>query len=769
MAVALLLPASAAAAAACPAPGGVSIPGGAPAEGDFVISGRGWGHGVGMSQYGAHGASQLGCTAPQILRAYYKGTSIGTGASTTPIRVSVYTAATTLRVVADTGALPWQACGARSCVSLGITQPQGSLWYARTASDGAPSLDNGTKTVWKGSVGTRLRVLATTPGGAARIVKLPFSGRRYKWGWVEVAPRRRSDGVFRSFVTVGVPSVELYLRGLGEMPSSWGPAALQAQSIVGRSYALHRRDVIGLRSSCVCHVYDSVSDQAYLGYAKESEGTDGYFGKRWVAAVTATAGKVLRDGAGKLAVGYYSSSHGGASESSRFVWGGSVDYLQPTDDSRWEMASGNPGRTWSVGVSAETLGRAFGVGVARGVRTPDPKGLRGRIGRTDLDYGGVTITGSTGTRRVSGADFRVTINRVFGREVMRSTLFTVAAAGAATPAPQPATPAGSVCPPADDYTFDSASRRIGGTTPAAVAAGASRAHWRSAKTVVITGPTAATIQVVAPALAARKAAPILLTTPDTLPAATRRELERLAPETIYILGGASVVSAPVAAALDALPNARVLRIAGSTRYTTAARIARAAGPSATGDVVLTVGSHSSADRVWHQGSSAGALAATPDRIPTLLTSRGSVPQVTIDALKALRARRVLLLGGGGTVGSSVGSQLRALGYDVSRIGSDNRFFTAAAVARVALARQPKPARAILASSARPAEPAVMAAVAARVRGVSALGARCDLDDTPAVRDFLRASRARVSSVTVVGPRASIDDLVRYQAGNAVRG
>ena len=80
---------------------------------------------------------------------------------------------------------------------------------------------------------------------------------------------------------------------------------------------------------CRCDVYDSTSDQVYSGYLKESEGT---YGPRWVAAVDATAGQTMRYG-GKTAVGYYSSSHGGHSESNAFVWGsGQVPYLRAVDD-----------------------------------------------------------------------------------------------------------------------------------------------------------------------------------------------------------------------------------------------------------------------------------------------------------------------------------------------------------------------------------------------------------------------------------------------------
>src|SRR4051795_11777369 len=43
----------------------------------FFISGHGWGHGLGMSQYGAYGYAQHGWTYDRILKHYYTGTTIG--------------------------------------------------------------------------------------------------------------------------------------------------------------------------------------------------------------------------------------------------------------------------------------------------------------------------------------------------------------------------------------------------------------------------------------------------------------------------------------------------------------------------------------------------------------------------------------------------------------------------------------------------------------------------------------------------------------------
>ena len=55
----------------------------------FVFEGSGWGHGVGMSQYGARGQAIEGRTADEILRHYYTGTTVGSAQDAVDLRVNV--------------------------------------------------------------------------------------------------------------------------------------------------------------------------------------------------------------------------------------------------------------------------------------------------------------------------------------------------------------------------------------------------------------------------------------------------------------------------------------------------------------------------------------------------------------------------------------------------------------------------------------------------------------------------------------------------------
>jgi SpoIID/LytB domain protein len=122
-----------------------------------------------------------------------------------------------------------------------------------------------------------------------------------------------------------------YLYGLGEVPSSWTEAAMQAQAIAGRSYAVNK---VGTRSGCNCQIYSTTLDQAFVGYSKEIA----TMGDRWVAAVNATivdasTAYVVQYNNRTIST-YYSSSTGGKSQPTSEVWGSAFPYLVSVED-RW--------------------------------------------------------------------------------------------------------------------------------------------------------------------------------------------------------------------------------------------------------------------------------------------------------------------------------------------------------------------------------------------------------------------------------------------------
>lgn len=321
------------------------------------IVGGGWGHGVGMSQYGAQAQALDGWSARRILRHWYSGVDLGSSArSAGSIVVNLSTGARSPGVVVEAGSARWQACAPRCTWLSGsdgarLVQRAGSgTWTVVASAGGDLSVRRDGVVLWRGTTGTTLRVQLSRDPGERTVARV--LGRRYRWGALEIGAYGNAACRAPALcINVRVGSVERYLYGLAEMPSSWANAALRAQAIVGRTYAL-RMVERGRRGSCRCHLLATPADQAYDGLGKE----EGPAGQRWVAQVDASAGRVVRY-RGALAATFYSSSHGRRSERI----GDSYAFSAPTTDYPYldsvadpysaDPAARNPYARWTVTVS----------------------------------------------------------------------------------------------------------------------------------------------------------------------------------------------------------------------------------------------------------------------------------------------------------------------------------------------------------------------------------------------------------------------------------
>ena len=754
----VVAPARPAEAADCAPSGGASIPAAAAPDGELQVSGRGWGHGAGMSQYGALGAANLGCDYREILSTYFPGTTVGAPTAPPNIRVSLFTAATALNVTVVAGPVPWELCtvgATATCQDTGVNQPEGVTYQAVAHADGSFALhDSSGKEVWRGGTSVqRLKARLSIASGDRRVVQLSSTGHQYKWGLLELT--HNSPGSGRFYVTIDVAPADRYVYGLGEVPSSWPVEALKAQAVAARSYAwLRQARYGGQRQGCICDVYATTNDQVYVGYDKERF-TDG---SRWRAAVDATANQIgLYDG--KPIDAFYSSSHGGYSESSAFVFGGSsLPYLQPVDDSRWDAASNNPYRTWSNTFRADDAGAKLGVGTLTRIELLDPKGHKGRVGHPDRDYGGVRVTGTKATKTLSGDDVR----RALG---LRSTLFSAVLEEAESPPPTPPaitpTPISSP-PPATSPPTSEVVERVAGPGRIETAVAVSRRYWSSAGRGLLATSESFPDALAAGTLAAKLRAPLLLTAPGQVSQAVLGEFQRLGVGTVMILGGEAAISTAVEQQLhDA--GLETVRLVGADRYETAQRIAQEAGPAATREVVLVLGED------WPDAVSAGALSAAPDRLPTLLTRSDELPEATVTALQDLDTEVVLIVGGTSTVSTGVEQQVRELGYEVRRIAGATRYDTSAKVAQEALSRLGGNRPVVLASGQAFPDALSAAALGAQVSAPLLLVAADDLADSPESRALLQQRAAQLRGGTVVGGTAAVGEKVRSQVAAAISG
>ena len=370
----------------------------AQAETTVVAKGAGFGHGVGMSQYGAYGQAKAGRTAKQILAHYYRGTALTKGDTARSVRVLLRNSSSV------------RVSGASTLVGTdrGLTP---SATYVMKVSGG--------KTVLTSAKGKRIASvsgamrLAAPSGGSILVAGSALNGvsnGRYR-GAIEL----------RSGQVINQLTIDDYVRGVvaGESPSSWPAAALQAQAVAARTY--------GITSSRTgdFDLYPDTRSQVYTGVAGETATTD--------AAIAATAGQYITYD-GKPITAFFFSTSGGQTENveNSFVGSTPQPYLKSVDDP-WDKAS--PRHRWQIKYTRASLQRKLGGWVKGTLRSIDviKRGVSPRVVRAD-------IVGSKGRTRVTGPQLRARLG-------LNDTWVQFVFQGATTkPLPDPEKPADDPAP-----------------------------------------------------------------------------------------------------------------------------------------------------------------------------------------------------------------------------------------------------------------------------------------------------------------------------------
>jgi stage II sporulation protein D len=347
----------------------------APAHGAsrLVVRGAGFGHGVGMSQYGAMGYAQRGAGHATILRHFYTGTRIGELAGASEVRVLLKTASRisfsgAARVAGGRALDPARTYTAVRAVggNVALRAPSG-----RTLATYAAPL-----TITGAAGGFRLRGPAQNG----------ISDGRYR-GSLQLRP-----GALRGMSAVNAVSLEDYLRGVvpGEMPASWPAAALRAQAVAARTYAIATsKDGDGFDQ------YADTRSQMYTGIAGERPTTD--------AAVAATRGEVVVHGT-KPIVTYYFSTSGGRTENveNSFLGATPVPWLVSVADP-YDAVS--PRHRWSKTLTLPSARRRLGS-LLKGSLRQIKVLRRGRSPRVVS----AEVVGSRGRTRVSGPQLRARLD-----------------------------------------------------------------------------------------------------------------------------------------------------------------------------------------------------------------------------------------------------------------------------------------------------------------------------------------------------------------------
>jgi SpoIID/LytB domain protein len=337
----------------------------------FFVVGHGWGHGIGMPQYGAYGFAQHGWTYTQILDHYYPGTQ----AAQTPI--------SSVRVLLDSG---------RASVGFGSTAPF-------TVEDGAGrgwALPAGTR-----SLGTDLKLKID-----GKVEKLTSPVRVIPGSGFVAAGGREYRGSLTillaggSLLIVNTVGLESYLAGVvpWEMPARWSQAALRVQAVAARSYAIASRKPGGSYD-----LFDDTRSQVYGGVVAEDPRTN--------AAISDTAGEI-RMYNGAVAWTFFHSTSGGRTAAVEDAWAGAAPkpYLVSVPD---PYDSISPYHNWGpVRYSRAALDAELGSRVAG--RLLDLKTTVNGSRRVDE----VRAKGSSGLTSIPPSTFQVALG-------LRSTWFRI--------------------------------------------------------------------------------------------------------------------------------------------------------------------------------------------------------------------------------------------------------------------------------------------------------------------------------------------------------
>jgi stage II sporulation protein D len=280
----------------------------AAADASWKVKGHGFGHGVGMSQYGAFGLAEHGRNYRHIVGHYFAHTKLGHDGGTVRVLLGSGEGA-----VGFSGA--GKGCGRR-------INPRGH--YTFEVSGGQVIL---------GKRGGGRVARCGTEGKASAGVRIAGFGR-YRGSLVA----RATGG---NILVINQLGSEAYVRGVvpNEVPPSWPAAALEAQAVVARSYGL------ATERSGPFDQYADTRSQVYGGKSSETPETN--------SAVKATSKQIVTYD-GKPAITYYFSTSGGRTENSEygFAGGNAVPYLKSVED---PFDDASPVHNWKLTLSDERM------------------------------------------------------------------------------------------------------------------------------------------------------------------------------------------------------------------------------------------------------------------------------------------------------------------------------------------------------------------------------------------------------------------------------
>jgi stage II sporulation protein D len=353
----------------------------AAARADVRIDGHGFGHGVGLAQYGAFGyAGQEGRDFGFILAHYYPGTTVG----------RVPRARLRVRLKESPALRVTSAVLARGGQRTERLRPTRTYRFAPWRADQLRLIDLSAHRTLAHLTAPARVTAGSTPLELVGRAENGVTGGRYRGAMLMA---RTPTGV----VAIEDVDLEQYLGGVvaAEMPPNWPAAALQAQAVAARSYALRSR-----RPGAPFDVFADTRSQGYAGVSGEQPTA--------LSAVRATRGLAVLFG-GSVAQTLFHSSSGGRTAAVEDVFDSPpLAYLTSVDDPYDTLS---PFHDWSVALPEAEVAQKLGVPTDFsdiGVATKTPSGRAATV----------RVTGPFGTR-----DFAASVVRT--KLGLRSTWFDI--------------------------------------------------------------------------------------------------------------------------------------------------------------------------------------------------------------------------------------------------------------------------------------------------------------------------------------------------------
>ena len=358
----------------------IGLAGFAPSAGaavSWVVHGRGFGHGVGMSAYGAYGYALHGKSYQFILGHYFTGTTLGTVEGPQVVRVLLDI----------------------SPGDVGFTRATSACGEALDPARSYQAHRSGNAVVLRSSAGKPLASCGRRLRAAGRGT-IEVAGLGTYRGALEAVPTESDPG---SLNAINALALEQYVKGVvpNESPPSWPEEELKAQAVAARSFAL-----TGGVGGNGFDLYSDTRSQVYKGLESEYTSSN--------AAVAATRGQVVEYG-GKVAQTLFSACSGGHTESIVNVFGSSIPYLVGVPDPydyycplhKWTLKFSGPEISAKLGGYLQ--GKLKQVVIAK--RGVSPRIISAKL----IGTGGVsTVSGEQLEVALGGYDTWMTFEKVVG-------------------------------------------------------------------------------------------------------------------------------------------------------------------------------------------------------------------------------------------------------------------------------------------------------------------------------------------------------------------